>query len=271
MRISLFSQSLFALSLEEAIAGAAAAGFEAIELACTSPHLDVATARGEADRWVECIGQAGLTVSALSLFTRLTQEEEWQEQVEETELYLRLAPRFGTGMVKLTPGPPGSDEAGPEHWACLGRALEHLDRVAAEVGVNLAVETHMRQVTDTVSGTCRMLEMAPSDRVGVTVDFSNLAFAGDDPVEAIGTLGRRMYNTHIKNGVPGEDGSWNFGTMDTGLTDYGAVLGRLREVGYEGFLTLECLQPEARTAPVETARRELAILQRYLEGLEDTP
>ena len=269
MRISLFSQSLFALGLEEAIAGAVTAGFEAMELACTAPHLDLTTARGEAGQWAERIEQAGLAVSALSLFNRFTQEDEWQQQAEEAELYLRLAPLFGAGIVKLTPGPPGSAEAGPEHWACLGRALDRLDGVAAEVGVRLAVETHMRQVTDTVSGTCRMLEMAPSDRVGVTVDFSNLAFAGDDPTEAIDVLGDRLYNTHIKNGVLGGDGSWRFGAMDTGLTDYGAVLPRLREVGYEGYLTLECLQPEARTAPVETARRELAILRNYLEQLED--
>jgi len=264
MKIALFSQSLFSLSLEEAIAGTAEAGFEAIELACAAPHLDVTKARQDAEHYAAQVQHSGLTVSALSLFSQFTLESDLEHQVEEAELYIRLAPLFGTRIIKLTPGSPGSAEATIEHWACLGSALERLDLVAGEVGVRLAVETHMRQLTDTVSGTRRMLEMAPSDRVGVTVDFSNLAFAGDDPAEAIAALGDRVYNTHLKNGSLGQDGSWHFHAMDTGLTDYGAVLPRLREAEYEGYLTIECLQPEARTAPIETARRDLEILQRYL-------
>ena len=265
MLISLFSQSLFALNLEQAIAGAAEAGFEAIELACAAPHLDVAKARQDAEQYAALIEGFGLTVSALSLFNQFTLESDLEQQVEEAELYMRLAPLFGTRIIKLTPGSPASAEATTEHWACLGRALELLDGVAGEVGVRLAVETHMKQLTDTVSGTRRMLEMAPSDRVGVTVDFSNLAFAGDDPAQAIVALGDRVYNTHIKNGTLGHDGSWHFHAMNMGLTDYGEVLPRLREAEYGGYLTIECLQPEARTAPIETAHRDLEILRRYLD------
>lgn len=266
VKISLFSQSLFALSLEEAVSGAAEAGFEAIELACAAPHLDLARARQGVEPCAAQIEECGLTVSALSLFNQFTKESDLEQQVEDAEFFIRLSPLFGTRIVKLTPGPPASAEATAQHWGCLGRALEHLDGVAAEVGVQLAVETHMRQLTDTVAGTRRMLEMAPSDRVGVTVDFSNLAFAGDDPAQAIEILGDRVYNTHIKNGTLGDDGSWKFCSMNRGLTDYGVVLRRLRETGYGGYLTLECLQPEARTAPIETAQRDLEMLKRYLNS-----
>ena len=43
------------MRLDEAIDGTADAGFEAIELACTAPHLDVATAQRDAGRLVERI------------------------------------------------------------------------------------------------------------------------------------------------------------------------------------------------------------------------
>ena len=41
MNVSLFSQSLFALPLYDAISATAMAGFHAIELACTAPHFEL--------------------------------------------------------------------------------------------------------------------------------------------------------------------------------------------------------------------------------------
>ncbi len=41
MNLSLFSQSLFTLSLKQAIEATAQIGFPAIELACTAPHFDL--------------------------------------------------------------------------------------------------------------------------------------------------------------------------------------------------------------------------------------
>ena len=42
----------------------------------------------------------------------------------------------------------------------------------------------------------------------------------------------------------------------------------LREVGYNGYLTVECLGPEARDKPFETVRRDLEILTQYLRSTE---
>ena len=66
MRLALFSQSLFALSLDEAIDATAALEFPAIELACIAPHLDLPDARRDAPRVARRIRDAGLRVSALS-------------------------------------------------------------------------------------------------------------------------------------------------------------------------------------------------------------
>ena len=50
MELSLFSQSLFALNLSEAITATAEIGFPAIELACTPPYFDLERARREPER-----------------------------------------------------------------------------------------------------------------------------------------------------------------------------------------------------------------------------
>lgn len=263
-RISLFSQSLFALPLDAAIEATAEIGYPAIELACRAPHFGINLARTDAAQVARRVHDAGLTTSALSLFNSFTDEATLHRQVEEAGTFLRLAPTFGARVVKLTPGPPASAEATETHWRLLDTAMRHLVPIAEDVGVLLAFETHMRQLTDTLSGTLRLLDMAPSETVGLTVDFSNFRFAGEDLSEVIPAVGSRIYNAHLKNGVVGPDGAWLFDRLDTGLTDYGEALPMLRDVGYAGYLAIECLGADAAERPVETARRDLAILRGYI-------
>jgi L-ribulose-5-phosphate 3-epimerase len=264
MNLSLFTESLFALSLDEAIVATARIGLPALELACKEPHFSLATARHNPEGVARRVSEAGLAVSALSLYNRLTEPDELDAQVEAAATFIRLAPLFQTKVVKMTPGPPGSADATNANWHCLATALERLIPVAAEVGVRLAFETHMRQLTDTLAGAKRLLEMTPADVVGLTVDFSNLAFAGERLPEAICTLKDRMVNTHVKNGYIDAQGGWRFQALDDGLTDYGVVLRMLRDIRYEGYLTIECLGPDAARCPEQTARRNLEILRRLL-------
>jgi sugar phosphate isomerase/epimerase len=268
MKICLFTQSLFALPLLDAIRAAARIGFPAIELACAPPHLDCETARAHSEELRDEIHNAGLEVAALSLFNDLTNREQSADQIRMAEEFIALAPVFGTNLVKLTPGPPASSAAGEEHWQRLASAVAELVPRANEAGVRLAFETHMSQLTDTLASSLRFLDMIPAECVGLTVDFSNLRFAGERMSDAIPLLAPRMFHAHVKNGFVDTEGRWHFGALDQGLTDYDEVIALLRNAGYNGFLSIECLGPEARTAPAATARRDLRILERHLRPKE---
>lgn len=268
MKISLFSQSLFALPLEEAIEAAGKAGYKSIELACTPPHFDLTTAHARSGEIARIIRDAGLDVSAFSLFSHFTDASTFDDQVESAETYIRLAPEFGASIVKCTPGSPASAECGEHHWNLLTRALDQLVPVAQTVGVRLAFETHMRQLTDTLASSLRFIELVGCDVVGLTVDYSNLAFAGDDPTQAAQKLLPHTLHAHVKNGVVRPDGSWHFGRLDEGLTYYPPILRLLRENGYEGALSIECLGQDAKDQPQETAARDLKILQTWLDEME---
>jgi sugar phosphate isomerase/epimerase len=265
MQVSLFTQSLLAFSFDRAIDTAAEIGFSAVELACVKPHFDLDWARRRPETAAERIRHAGLTVSALSLFNSFTDRESLDTQISDAEVFVRLAPLFGTRVVKLTPGPPSSAEAGQEHWRCLEDALARLAAVARETGVRLAVETHMRQLTDTLTGSRRLLDMTPADTIGLTVDFCNLAFAGEDLAGAVPALQDRMFNAHVKNGYVDAAGGWQFQALNEGLVDYPSVLGMLRDLGYDGYLAIECLGPEASAHPALVARRDLETLIRYMK------
>ena len=266
-KVSIFSQSLFALPLKEAIEATAQIGFPAIELACASPHFDIETARNNPNEVADHIKRAGLKVSALSLFNNFTNKQSLDNEISKAETYINLAPLFETDMIKATPGPPASAEARQEHWDNLKIALQKLIPVAKNVGVKLAFETHMRQLTDTLAGSMSLLETMDNDIVGLTVDFSNLSFANENLSEAIPILGKRMYNTHLKNGTIEPDGKWNFKSLDDGLTNYNKVFALLNDIGYDGYLTIESLSPDASKQPIETAKRDLDILMDYIEQL----
>ncbi len=267
MKISLFSQSLFALTLQEAIEATAKLGFSAIELACTKPHFDAELAINNPMKVAETIKQNGLAVSALSLFNEFTDPSKLDDQIGKAELFIKLAPLFETKIIKMTPGPPSSVNAKDEHWDCLGLAIRHLVQIAENLNVLLAFETHMRQLTDTLSGSKRLLNIAKSKTVGLTVDFSNLSFAGEKIDKVISELRGSIYNTHIKNGTVDDDGTWHFYALNNGLTDYNIALKLLHQIGYDGYLTIECLSQDAKDKPYETAKRDLDILLEYIEQI----
>jgi protein FrlC len=262
--LSLFSQSLFALDLESAIEVTAALGYDAIELACCKPHFDLELARRDPAGIASRIERAGLAVSALSGYSHLSDSRTLGAELAAAETFIRLAPLFGTRTVKLNPGPPASAEATAAHWRSLEDALATLVPLARELGIRLAFETHMGQMTDTLASSKQLLALAPADVVGLTVDYSNLVFAREDVAQCVSDLAERTYNTHLKNGTLDESGGWHFHALDDGWTDYTVVLSTLRDAGYSGPLTIECLGPRARLDPVSTAKRDLAILKRYL-------
>ena len=263
--ISLFSQSLFALPLYDMIAATPKAGYEAIELACRAPHFDPHTAKKEPERVVEAIRLSELTVSALSLFSSFTDPDRLEDEIKAAERLIRQAPLFGTKIVKITPGEPGSAAATEAQWDSLRQALGRLVPVAADTGVKLACETHMRQLTDTLAGTLRLLDMAPSETLGLTIDFSNMTFAGEIMSEVFDALVPRMLNAHVKNGTIGDGDVWHFKPLDTGWTDYNEVMRLIHASGYTGYLTVECLGQDAKEMPIKTAQRDLEMLKEFMK------
>ena len=74
--------------------------------------------------------------------------------------------------------------------------------------------------------------------------------------DVIYLLKDRMVHTHIKNGTIASNGAWHFQALGEGLIDYVVLLKLLRDAGYTGYLSVECLGPQAAETPGETARRD---------------
>lgn len=266
MRASIFSTSLTALDLRDAIRVAAEVGYDAIEMGCFAPHLTLEMAEARGDEVGVWLREAGLPVSALSLTVSYTSEDDgvWRANVDETCRFIRLCSKFGTRLVKTMPGEPASAQATDKHWDRFRRAMDTIVPVAEAEGVKLALETHLGHLSDTIQTAARCLEAGSPEMLGVNLDFCNVRTCHEDPLAAIDRFRGRLYLTHVKDSLFSTE-SGEYVPMGEGKMDYAPILERLWAIGYEGYLSVECLYPRAKNEdPRGAVAHDLSVLRELL-------
>ena len=267
MKTSIFSTSLTLLKLREAVHVAADAGYDAMEVGCFAPHLTLGMARDHGDEICTWFEDADMSVSALSLDVSYTDGDKrsWNANVDESLEFIRLCGAFGTDVAKIMPGRPGNVHATEEHWARFQRAMDTIVPVAEAAGVRLALETHLNHLSDSIDSAARCMESGPREVLGINLDFCNIRTCGEDPLDALELFGDRLYLTHIKDSLF-DLPSGRYVPMGTGRMKYGPIIAGLRELGYEGSLSVECLYPWAKkNDPGAAIAHDLDVLQQLLE------
>ena len=230
----------------------------------------MAETRGDEVR--QWLTEANLPVSALSLTVEYTAEDEatWAANVDETLRLIRLCQAFGTRLVKTMPGRPGSAHATDKHWAQYRRAMDLLVPEAKAAGVRLAVETHLNHLSDSVATAARCLDGYDPDVLGVNLDFCNVHTCRERALDAIDRFRGRIFLTHVKDSLFTTE-SGQYVPLGQGRMDYPPIIRRLREVGYDGYLSVECLYPQAkRHGPRGAVARDRRVLQTLLAACEQS-
>lgn len=269
MKTSVYTTGLVALDLKEAIRVAADVGYDAIELMCEPPHLTLEMAETQDNEICTWLEEAGLPVSALSLDARYTAEDQdqWFKSVDETCRFIRLCKKFGTDIAKTIPGRPGSAEATDKHWDQYRRAMDVIVPVAESEGVKLAVETHLNHLSDTIETAARCIECGSPETLGVNLDFCNVHTCSESALDAIDRFAGRIYFTHVKDSLF-STASGEYVPMGEGKMDYEPIMERLRAVGYDGYLSVECLYEKAkRHDPSGSVAHDLGVLRRLIERI----
>jgi sugar phosphate isomerase/epimerase len=124
-------------------------------------------------------------------------------------------------------------------------------------GVRLAFEPEPGMFIDTMARFAELHAQVAHPYFGLTLDVGHLHCQGEGPVGGhLRAWSHWLWNVHLEDMRRGVHEHLNFGE---GEIDFGAVLGGLREVGYEGGVHVE-LSRHSHDA-VETARRALAFLR----------
>lgn len=142
----------------------------------------------------------------------------------------------------------------PEEWE---RAVEGLQAVASraeELGVTLCLEPLNRFETyflNTLEDASRLVQQIGAPNVRIHFDTFHANIEEQRPADSLRAVAKDLGHVHISEsdrGIPG-----------TGHVDWHGIVSVLRNVGYDGWLTIESFaQPEPELASAASIWRDLA-------------
>ena len=249
----------FKKNLAESISLAGAMGFDGIQVYATTGEVSPEKLT-EADiaRIREQLSDNGLAISALCGDMGghgFEIAEDNPVRIEKTKRIIDLAVKLDTSVVTTHIGVIPEDKESAKYKTMLA-ALTECGEYAKKRGVTLAIETGPESA-DVLSG----FVTAAGDGVGVNLDPANFVMVtGQDPAAAVRLLGKKIVHTHLKDGRMlkrtdpaviynhfAEGGIEALNVADyfietpvgEGDVNWVEYISALREIGFDGYLTIE--------------------------------
>lgn len=283
MKLAFSSNAFRAHSLEDTIAALAGIGYEGLEIMADRPHAwppDLTPERISAIR--SALGRHRMQVSNVNAFMMCAYRDpatgragtfQWpswidpdpavrEARIRHTIAAVDLAAALGARTVSTQPGGPPTGEDREEECRRfaegLGRAAERGRRqgvlVCVEPEPGLLIQRGAEYV-DFVSRT------ATFEGVGLNFDIGHFFCVGEDPSELLRTVGRHVAHVHLED--IGADRVHFHLPPGEGVLNFRAVFAALKEIGYQGWVTVE-LYPFQEN-PAEVARRAFEAIRPIME------
>ncbi|MBE5743655.1 MAG: sugar phosphate isomerase/epimerase [Clostridiales bacterium] len=244
---------------EEGIKKAAMLGLQGVQIYATTGDFSPELSAEKKEEYKKLLKDNNLVVSALCGDMGgygFEKAEDNAERIEKTKKIVDLAVEFGTNVVTTHIGVIPEDKSNPRYKVMLD-ALTECGLYAKSKGVTLAIETGpemaktlLQFIEDTKGG------------VGVNLDPANFTMVtGQDAVEAVYILKDHIVHTHLKDGRMLDKNqdptdvyhAFAVGGVDAlnacegfielpigeGDVDWDNYIKALKEIGYDGFLTIE--------------------------------
>jgi sugar phosphate isomerase/epimerase len=237
-------------------------GFDAVEL----PVDETADAAAARELGAELRG-AGLESACIRAGGGLSHPLAGPAARRRLECAIHYAGWIGASVVNTALVSPPTDPGGPGHQrqgepvsqgasrtaaeADFERTASWLNQyghLAADLGVDIAVEVHQGSIADNSAATLHLLELVGLDNVGANPDLGNIYWHYDTPEEtpeaAIVALAPRARYWHCKNlrrvYVPELRRAFFLRVpLADGDIDYRFALSAMLDAGYRGYLAVE--------------------------------
>ena len=271
----------FKTTHEDGICQAAALGLDGVQIYATTGGFSPQLSAERKSAYKKLLKEKGLAVSALcgdmgGYGFELAADN--VERVQKTKEIIDLAVEFDTKIVTTHIGVIPQEKTEPRYQVML-EALTECGKYAKSKGVTLAIETGPEKAAvllaflqDTEGG------------VGVNLDPANFTMVtGQDAVEAVYLLKDYIVHTHAKDGImlnKNQDPAAVYHAfavggvealnacegfkevpLGEGEVDWPAYIRALKEVGYDGFLTIE---RECGDNPTEDIVKAVSFLKTQL-------
>jgi sugar phosphate isomerase/epimerase len=238
-RLAVSTNSYHSYSLEEALAGIAAAGFTSVELSSVpgwTEHVLRESDAAELQRVASLLREHGLDAVSLSGHSDLASDD----GKEAFRKALGIARTLGIRYVTTSTGGHDASSEGTveeQRAAFLGLIRPLADEAAAD-GIQICLETH-GGVSATGEMAAQLVREIDRPNVGINYDTANVIFYGNvRPETDIVHAAPYITHLHIKDQVGGA-GVWNFPAIGTGEVDFTPIFAELEKVGFAGPCSIE--------------------------------
>jgi len=232
-------------SLEKAVAEAARAGFQGIELNLAEEGpLTPDSSRADVERVAARVRAAGLELTSLSSGLG------WRHPLTSGDPAVRARAReilarslhvarwLGVDPVLCVPGVVEAETRYDTAWDRALEAVRDAAPLAAEVGVALCVENVWNRFLLSPLEMARFIDEAGSPWVQAYFDVGNVLLFGF-PQHWIEILGTRIRRVHVKDFKTAIGSIRGFANPLQGDVPWRAVRDSLASIGYDGWITAE--------------------------------
>ena len=234
MRLGANSVLFGGFDMRTAFEQTARAGYDGIELSAIggmSEHLVL-------DRWRDVAPEIKRLAGEYDL--ELLAMEQPSQDAAVMEQAMQAAVEIGIPIINCGPGGKSGDEESLQQSI---DSLGNLSAMAEKYGVTLCVKAHVGASIFNTPTTLRLMDAISSPAFGIDMDPSHIHRAGENPVEAIAAVIKRVRHVHIRDCKgrqqnPGKPEDQANGRGDIDLVGYIRVL---HENGYAGPLDLEVI------------------------------
>ena len=166
---------------------------------------------------------------------------------------IRALQTFQTKLKYKFPKPFDWDR----YWESHVDAVRQVARTAKAYGFRLAIENHANTMTPHTDSVIRLCEETGEDNIGANLDTVWAYLQREYLPWSIHKYGRRLYHVHMRDGAGLAASNLPVGY---GNTDWEAVIKALKDIGYDGYLSLEWAHDSEKTRHCTEALQYLRTL-----------
>lgn len=229
--------------LEVTVKRLAKYGYKALEIQGEPYKYDTSEVKKLLDdHGVRCWGSVTLMLDERNLLAK--DEDQRAKSVTYVKDCIRMVGALGGEVISVVPGTVGKvvpDSTPENEWDWCVSALKEINAYGRECNVKIGIEPINRFETYFVNRGAQALALAEAvaPDCGVCLDIFHMNLEEDDPIGAIYEAGSRLVNFHVADN--------NRMACGMGSFDWPAIIKALKDVGYDGALSVEFCPPLDRT------------------------
>ncbi len=274
MKLAFSTNAYLNFSFPEAVRRLAAIGYAGVEIMADVPHAWPAYLLPEQKQAIrDALTQNRLQIANINAFMMHAVDDRRQKywhpswiepdanyrqvRIDHTKRALTMAKELGAPCITTEPGGPLEGRTWKE---CLKLFVEMLKPVvehAEKEGVLLLVEPEPDLLIETADQYLEFAQHFTSPYLGLNFDIGHSYCVNDDPAATVRRLGPLIRHVHLEDIaatrihhhlIPGE-----------GVIDFAGTLTALKDVGYDGWVTIELYTCHENPDHAATLARERVV------------